>query len=91
MGLLNATPSYSQFDPSISIDIFNIHEIPNVLDVPNVPDVLNIPDIPNIIYMSAYGSKKVLKLLTFRLFSTFLSFLTVMTFLPLIKFPPSFK
>ena len=81
MGLLNATPSYSQFDPSVSIDIFNIHEIPNVLDVPNVPDVLNVPDIPNIIYMSAYCSKKVLK------FVIFLSFPTFLTFLPLMKFP----
>ena len=52
MGLLNATPSYSQFDTSVSIDIFNIHEIPNVIDVPNVPDVLNIPEILNIANIS---------------------------------------
>ena len=41
MGPLNATPRNSQFDPSISTDIFNI------------PDVLNVPDIPIIIYISS--------------------------------------
>ena len=50
MGPLNATPSYGQFDQSVSTDIFNIPDIPNI---PDVPDVLNVPDIPIIIYISS--------------------------------------
>ena len=45
MGPLNATPSYGQFDPSVSTDILN---------VTNVPDILNIPDIPIILYIIYY-------------------------------------
>ena len=49
MGPLNATPSYGQFDLSVSTNIFNILDIPNVPDVPNIPYVLNVPHIPIII------------------------------------------
>ena len=47
MGPLKATPSYGQFDPSVSTDIFNIP------DIANIPDVLNVHDIPIIIYISS--------------------------------------